>query len=263
MEKKILWTLDINEKDPDKSFEPEMTAITFPLMHRYADKIGAEFRIIKERKFSEWPIPCEKFQIGKLSEEAGNDWNIYFDADTMIHPDFFDVTSVLHKDTTVSYGTDFAPQRFRPDKYFMRDGRMTGKGNWCAIVSDWCLDYWHFPPDDLTPAQAVANVFPLQDERNPEGIKIDTIADPNNPGKVIQVSKKIKKVVVDPPHLIDDYTVSRNIARYGLKHMLIPEILARYGRPAEANNLAHQYLLLPEMKILWMQETIKQWGVQL
>jgi hypothetical protein len=42
--KKLLITFDIN-------YTKEITDITYPYMKSYADKIGADFKIITERKF--------------------------------------------------------------------------------------------------------------------------------------------------------------------------------------------------------------------
>jgi hypothetical protein len=174
----------------------------------------------------------EKFQIYGLARESGADWNIFFDADTLIHPNFPDPTTLLTKDTTCSYGTDFVPIRFYPpEKYFKRDGRWIGKGNWCAIASNWCLDYWH-PLDDITFEEAVSYIHPTIDE--------------------------LQSGLIDPMHLIDDYVVSRNIARYGLKHVLIPDLCAQYKVQAA---LFHQYLVPPEKKVVMMQQQLKAWKV--
>lgn len=221
--KKTLYTLCVD------NYAPEITALTFPLMQKYADKIGADFCIINDRKFPEAPPVYEKFQIYELGRKAQNDWNIFFDADTLIHPDFFDVTTVVSKDTTVSNGTDFVPHRFRPTEYHLRDGRMIGKGNWCAIASDWCIDYWHPLEEDLE--TVIQGIYPTVEERI-HGIT--------------------------PCHLIDDYTVSYNIARYGLKHKLIPEIDFMNIRQGL---LAHQYLMPIDQKVIYMHKTMQQWGL--
>ena len=226
--KKTLYTLAVD------GYEPEITEITFPLLKHYADKIGADFYVIEDRKFEGLPPVYEKFQIWDLSREHGNDWNIFFDADALIHPDFFDVTSVIGKDMTVSYGTDFVPVRFTPDKYFLRDRRWIGKGNWCLIASDWCTDIWH-PLDDITFEEAVLNIHPT--------------------------TLEIASGVIRPEHLIDDYLVSRNIARYGLKHVLIPELMASF--PNAAVPFFHQYLVPAEKKVVILRQKLKEWGVSL
>ncbi len=224
--KKTLYTL------ATKDYAPEITSITFFLMKQYCYKIKADFYVIQERKWPDLPIGYEKFQIFDLSKEHGNDWNIYFDSDALIHPDFFDISSVLNKDMTCSYGTDFTPFRFRPDKYFWRDGRFIGKGNWCLIASDWCTDIWH-PLDDIPLEEAFDNIFPLKQE-------LDT--------------------VITRGHLLDDYVVSRNIARYGLKHILIPEVLAYYK--VTLAHLAHQYTLDIDQKIIWIRKQMSDWGLK-
>jgi hypothetical protein len=224
--KKVVFTLNVD------NYLPDLTEITLPYLKGWADKIEADFHVISERKFPDMPVTYEKFQIWDLAhgEFADRDWFIYLDLDALIHPDCADFTAALPKDTTCSHGTDFTPNRFRPDKYFLRDGRFFGKGNWCAIFSDWCLDYYH-PLDDITLAEAVSNIFPTQDERN-FGITAE--------------------------HLIDDWLVSRNISRYGLKHGIIPKLMEHYNR-AEGH-LMHHYLFPPRWKCLWLLEALRVWN---
>jgi hypothetical protein len=211
---KTVYTLAVN------NYEPEITKCTFPLMERYAKKIGADFYVIKERKFPDYPIPFEKFQIYDLSKERGDDWSIFFDADTLIHPDFFDVTVTVNKDTTVSGITsDFTPIRFKPDEYFRRDGRYIGKGNWFMVASDWCRDIWHLL--DIPKEEAIAN---------------------------ITVTLEESKVGMKPEHLLDDYLVSRNIARFGLKHVLVSQVQQMVGLQGMAF-LLHWYVAPPNWNV--------------
>jgi hypothetical protein len=222
--KKTLYTLAVDD------YEPDITAITFPLLKAFAAKIGADFHVIDQRRHPDMPPVYEKFQIWEMEKERQSDWVVFFDADALLHPDFFDVTAVIGKDVTVSYGSDFVPVRFTPDKYFLRDRRWIGKGNWCGIASDWCLDYWH-PLEDLTLGEAVKNIHPTVEEVG---------------------------TVIRPEHLIDDYVVSRNIARYGLKHMLIPEICASYGAPCI---FYHEYRVPAEKKVVLLKQKLREWGV--
>ena len=76
--KKLLVTLNIND------FDKEITELTFPYMKEYAQNIGADFYIIKERKFLNLPVMLEKFQIYDISKDY--DWIIYLDADCIINP---------------------------------------------------------------------------------------------------------------------------------------------------------------------------------
>lgn len=221
--KKTVYTLIVD------NYAPNLTAITLPFMQRYAEKIGADFHIISDRKFPDAPVVYEKFQIYELGKEHGNDWNIFFDADTLIHPDFWDVTSCIGKDMTVSHGTDFVPHRFAPNGYHMRDGRMIGKGNWLAIFSDWCLDYYR--PLDIPLEDAIKDIYPTVDEA---------------------------RFGITPCHLIDDYTVSQNIARFGLKHIIIPEMQATN---LQQGLLAHQYLMGIDQKEVYFHKMLQQWGV--
>ena len=134
-EKKVVYTVIVD------NYSPALTSLTLPWLKHYASKIGADFHIIKDRKYVGWPAAYEKLQIYDLGKDI--DWNIFIDADALINPDLFDVTSVVPKDTVLFTGKDMAAMRFRPGKYERRDGRYIGACNWFAVASDWCIDLWH------------------------------------------------------------------------------------------------------------------------
>ena len=222
--KKTVFTLNVD------NYAPEITELTYPLLRRYAQKIGADFHMITERKFPGFPPVYEKLQIHKLGQKMKNDWNIYVDSDALIHPDFFDVTEFLTKDTVCHNGSDMANNRWRYDKYFRRDGRNIGSCNWLTIASDWCLDLWQ--PLEIPFEEALENIFPIQNELN---------------------------TVVTKEHLIDDYTLSRNIARFGLKFKTIAQIMndIRDG----GTYLWHQYTIPVPDKVKDMRRILANWCI--
>jgi hypothetical protein len=225
--KKTVYTLNID------NYAPEISEITFPFMKAWAHKIGAAFHVISERKFPQFDPGYEKMQIFELGREAKNDWNIYLDSDALVHPDMLDVTTYLTKDTVAHNGKDVIGNRYREDKYHWRDGRHISSCNWFTIASDWCLDLWH-PLDDLTPEEAKNNIFPTVNE---------------------------VKGGVTKAHLIDDYVLSRNIARFGLKFVTVIEILKlRCGY--EANFMMHHLYAIPlQEKIIRLRQTLAAWGL--
>lgn len=198
--KKTLWTLDID-------YPKEITRFTHAHMSRYADKIGADFRIITKRRFPEWPVVYEKLQLFDLCDEKC-DWNIFVDADALIHPDLFDVTEHLQKDTVLFYSTDIASLRFKSDDYFRRDGRSIAPGNWFTVASNWCLDLWR-PLDDLSFLDAMARIAPRDFE-----LKAGVVAH----------------------GLIDDFVLARNIAKYGLKVDTFVEMQKRLNAGGQAQD---------------------------
>ena len=220
--KKVLYTLNVN------GYSKEITAMTYPLMKRYADKIGADFTIINKRKFPGWPIPYEKLQIYELGKN--NDWNIYIDSDAVIHPDFFDVTMFLNKNTVMHRASDMAANRFRYDKYFLRDGRSIGSCNWFTIASDWCIDLWH-PLDDMTLDQALENITPTNNEL---------------------------KTVITREHLIDDYVLSRNIAKFGLKFKTFLQLQVELGIQSDTY-FWHEYVCTTQQKVEMIRTILTKW----
>ena len=225
MSRKALFTLCVD------GYSPEITAMTFPLMRYYARKIGAEFHVIDQRKFPEWPVTVEKFQIYDLAKSIGAEWNIFFDADALIHPETIDFTAFIPKDTVAHNGSDPASIRWRLNEYFLRDGRNIGSCNWCAIASEWCLDFWT-PPTGESPDKVVANIFPTVEELN---------------------------TVITPEHLVDDYLMSRNIARYGLKFTTLMDVQKKVT--PNANFFWHAYTIPAAEKVEQMKAVLDTWKV--
>src|SRR5579863_539402 len=220
--RKTLWTLNIG------NYAPELCELTYPLLLAYARKIGADFQIINERRFPEMPVTYEKLQIFYLGR--GNDWNVYIDSDAVIFPDMFDVTERIPKNTVAHYGRDHCINRFKSNAYFRRDGRNIGSCNWFAVASDWCIDLWH----------------PFS-ERHFDGEGLNKI-----------VMNEIRPIVIErqagltPDHLIDDYTLSLNIARYGLKFTTVLDIMR------EANDQAMYAWHTHRMPVQKKLEQIRQ-----
>ena len=223
--KKTLFVLNVD------NYAPEITKLTYPLLRYYADKIGANFYEITERKFTDWPVTYEKLQIYELGKKMGNDWNIYIDSDALIHPETLDWTVYMNKDTIAHNGNDMANIRWKYDEYFLRDGRHFGSCNWFAIASDWCLDLWK--PLDISLQKALSSIYPTVDELN---------------------------TVITPEHLIDDYALSRNIARYGLKTTTLKAIQDKVGLP-DAYFHWHIYTEPVKEKVARMKKVIEDWKI--
>lgn len=218
--RKTVYTLNIG------NYEPAICELTYPLMKHWAGKIGADFHVISERKFPEFPVVYEKLQIRELAAQHGNEWSIYIDSDALVNPEFFDPTNFVHKDTVVHNGRDMANIRWRYDQYFRRDGRNIGSCNWFTMASDWCLDLW--TPLEIPLSEALQRISITTNEHNSGQCKTE--------------------------HLIDDFTLSRNIARFGLKFDTITEICGRLGWKMPDGRgaspfLFHLYALPTEVKI--------------
>jgi len=186
--KKALVTLDIN-------YNQEITNLTYPYMRKYAEKIGADFVIMNERKFPHLSPNMEKFQLYEIS--ANYDWTIFIDADALIHPNCPDVTEIYKKDCVIFNRYDYYPFRFKHNNYVRRDGRNIAATTWISIFSDWTRHAWK-PHEN--PEQFIDQINPMDLEKN---------------------------FGYEPKHILDDYLVSRNIAKYGIKvetfHQLVPQ----------------------------------------
>lgn len=222
--KKVIYTLNID-------YTNKITDLTYPLLKRFANKIGADFYIIDQRRFPEWPVTYEKLQIYELAKEQNREWIYYIDSDAVVHPEFFDITELIQKDTVIHTGADFAPIRWKMDDYFRRNRRYIGSCNWFTVASNWCLDLWR-PVDDLTLEQALENIYPTVYETS---------------------------TVITKEHLIDDYILSRNIARYGLYFTSVAEILKKTD--PNGNYLWHEYTITVDEKVQRLKEMLQKWNL--
>lgn len=253
--KKIIWTLNVKG-----NYSPDIINLTYPLIKKYAHKIGADFNVITERKWPEFPVVYEKLQIYELGR--GNDWNIFIDSDALIHPDFWDVTEMVPRDTVFHVGQDFAPNRWTYDRFFRRDGRNIGSCNWFAAASDWCIDLWtplDVPPDPLTLDEALLRIHPIASElasrRYIRGEKNQIMPDDKG------LPHTVAKPIITPEHLIDDYTLSRNIAKYGLQFINLQSIKQRTGD--QGDYFWHLYQISIEEKIEGIKKCLVEWGIGL
>ncbi len=208
--KTVVCTLNIG------NYQPAIRALTYPLMQQYAEKIRAEFVEITERKFPDWPVVMEKFQCAEIGRKYDADWVIFFDADALVSPEFFNPTTHLGLDTVLFNGKDMSEIRFYPDKYFLRDGRRIGACDWHCCSPRWVRDdLYSFP--DISLEECVNNIKVTTGEHN-SGLFKDN-------------------------HLIDDYVLSRNVARFGLKHDTNLDLCARMGwRNPQNGQGVNQYL---------------------
>ena len=158
------------------NYRPDITEYTLPNIKAYANKIGAEYKEITERKYPDWPITYEKMQIHELGKNY--DWNILCDADVLISKNMPDVTNVVPYNHVGAHGHyDISITVKDPDLYFARDGRQCGVATYFVVSSSLMHDIW-------TPLEMTAE----------------------------EAKSKMKREFV-----IDEYCVSRNLARFGMK----------------------------------------------
>jgi hypothetical protein len=169
---KIVYTMDIG------NYMPELCKITIPTIEAYANKIGAEFQIIAERKFPEWPVTYEKMQLYELAERS--EWTIFIDADTVIRPEMPDITEGLrYREIAVHIAYD-ADTTLPSDYYMIEDRRNVGVATSFIVSPRFRRNLWK----------------PFN-----EGIK--------------NILRRLHAVKARP-HIADEYCVSRNLARYGI-----------------------------------------------
>lgn len=224
LRKVAVFTLNIDD------YAPNIRSLTYPWIKYFAKKIGAEFIEITERKFTGWPVVYEKLQIHDLGK--GYDWIYFFDADTLIHPECIDFSWHIPNDTVLHNGQDMSHVRFRYDEHFAKDARHIGTCGWFTLAPNKCIDIW--TPTDQTLEEVLDCCWPTVAEKN--------------------------SGLIDKGHLTDDYVMSRNIARLGIKHETVVELLPKI-RLTEAEFFFHEYLIPVDTKVVKLKETIKRWGL--
>ena len=161
-------------------FFPELWKLTLPTIKQYAYNIGAELNIITKRKFPQWHINYEKIQVYEDGKYA--DANFLIDADILIHKDFPDFSSGITFPHHIAFNDNYhASTKFhiKDNINFQRDGRDVGIASNAVISFKSTHDIW--TPLDITPQ---------------EGKQITHVREGD----------------------IDEYTLSNNMARFGLKY---------------------------------------------
>lgn len=231
--KKLIVTMCMN------NWEPEITSQTYPLMKFHAKKIGADFLILDERKFPNLPLQCERFQIYDLVDDY--DWIIQLDADLLMHPDMPDVTEFITKETVLVSTWDWCTKRFRMDEYFRRDARHISIPGFFTVTSDWHKDFWRLP-EDLSIEQCIERTTPVLHEFAGRRMGSD--------------------------HIVYDFILSRNVARYGLKVESLQNLFNKCSQPGrmqlggiEDFIMHNSYLPLEHKKLHIAQVLEKHWKI--
>lgn len=226
MSRKALFVLNIND------YAPEITKLTYPLLRFYARKIDAQFVEIRKRRWPGWPPVYEKLQIYYLAQELELDWALYFDSDALVHPDCVDFTNFISEETCLHNAQDFGNIRFRYDEAMKADGRNIGTCGWFVCAPKSCFKLWE--PIDKPLEWVLEQCYPVELEWNCG--------------------------IFDRGHLVDDYVISRNIARYKLKHDTVRELLPRIGAPPNGF-FWHQYTICEQEKVRQMRDILWSWKV--
>jgi hypothetical protein len=160
------------------NYFPELCELTLPTIEYWAKKIGARVNLITKRRWPDWPILYEKMQV--FYEGLISDWNILLDADILVDPSTIDpLNTFIHPVQVAAKDAYHANTQLHiDDPYFFRDGRNIGLSTCAIFASRLNHDIW--TPLDMTPQEACSKI-------------------------------KIKRMIVD------EYCISRNFARFGLK----------------------------------------------
>lgn len=109
------------------------------------------------------------------------DYNILFDLDLIIRPDAPNITEMVPPNSVGLQGTYEADTMYYANPYFLRDGRKIGVCGNFAVTTSWTHDFWEPLPLSLDQA----------------------------------------KQQLGRHWILDEYTMSFNIAKYGLKTVIL------------------------------------------
>jgi hypothetical protein len=221
--KKLIVTMNIGD------YVPQLYGMTSHFLEKYAKKINAEVKIISERKFPEHGLYWEKFQTYELSREY--DFTLFLDADVLIHPDTPDILSFLNKNEILFKG-NYTFKYSQDDIYFRRDARYLDIEACIHAASDWTRDLWN-PECELTDEDIEKNIFPYQNERN------------------FGYSTK-------NGYYLDEWQMSRNVAKYGLKAIHARDLFGKFGTTYE-QFIYHEFPVRNEDKPELYHRKIIEW----
>ncbi|MEY4700577.1 MAG: hypothetical protein RL326_764 [Pseudomonadota bacterium] len=130
-------------------YAPELCGITIPRLRAYASRIGADFNLIQERKFPDYPINYERMQVYDAGK--GYDWNINIDADMVVGSQLRDVTDTTPKgQVSIAMKYDLSTHfHTMGNIFFERDGRDVGLVDAFVVTSALTHDLWKPLPGDF------------------------------------------------------------------------------------------------------------------
>lgn len=174
-------------------YQPAMCELTLPNLRAYAKKIGADFNLIDKTAFKslDFPPNYEKFQIWLAGRDY--EWNINIDADTVLHPEFPDITQDADPNKFCSlYGMQ-ADYYFNTNSIpFQRDGRNQAIADQFTLSSRLTHDMWK----------------PLA-------------------GKLSY--SEMSSLCKRDPRQVSEFNLSYNLAKYGIKFGGIPALELHYS----------------------------------
>jgi hypothetical protein len=123
-------------------YAPELCAITIPRLRVYASRIGADFNLIQERKFPDYPVNYERMQVYEAGKEY--DWNINIDADMVVGSKLPDITETSPKGRVSIVMKYDLSKHFHTEGniFFERDGRDVGLVDAFVVTSSYTHDLW-------------------------------------------------------------------------------------------------------------------------
>lgn len=228
----LVTTLDIN-------YPSTITNITIPFMKLWAKRIGADFKIIKDRKFPQFVISMEKFQIKEYLQEY--DWVIFLDADLLVHPDTPNFTDFLQKDTFIHWAWMLASSKYKSNPMFQRDKRGLGIASTLICVSNWMEDLFDI-----------------------EGITQESLSD-----QIMMIQEEInfKRFLGSDTYWFsdgwfsDEFALAYNMAKYGLKAIAIRDFIEQLPVEPKTYCFAHEYLWTTEAKEKMLADTVVNWRI--
>ena len=116
--KKAVFTLVVD------NYRPDICERTLPSIEAYAKKIGADFKVITERKYPQFPPAYEKVQVHELGRDY--DYCINMDVDFIIDKNAPDFTTGILPNYVGFFEMFDAHCQFELDECFKNDGRDIG-----------------------------------------------------------------------------------------------------------------------------------------
>lgn len=176
--KKAIVTTTVND------YFPELCEYTIPNLKRYADKIGADFIRITDRKYPELHPAFEKLQVHEVAKHY--DRTILIDADIMVDPKSIDLTEVYDNNEILccmrydivhsSYNLwNITSRKNLDNRFFLKDRRNLGIAGFLIGCSNITYDFF----------------------------------EPISVQKAIEMQNEIYR-----PAIIDEYVMSLNVAKY-------------------------------------------------
>jgi hypothetical protein len=137
------------------NYRLDIACKTVPYLQFYAKRIGADFNLITDRKYPEWPVTYEKMQIYDLGKKYN--CNILLDCDILLDHKMYDITEIVPSNCIGTWMVYDPAITIKEDEFIKLDGSDRIPVTNCIVTRQSQHEFWK-PFDSISMATALSRM---------------------------------------------------------------------------------------------------------